>query len=130
MTGLPHAANLGVGPTTPSATGGRHTGTCEAGTKAGSNDKVVPARKLPHGLTPFVRPRRLRTSVPMRRLVAETRWSPEQLILPVFVRDGISEPVEIPSMPGQYQHTPESLAQLGREAADAGIGGMLSLIHI
>lgn len=125
MTGLPHAANLGVGPTTPSATGGRHTGTSEAGTKAGANDKVVPARKLPHGLTPFVRPRRLRTSVPMRRLVAETRWSPEQLILPVFVRDGISEPVEIPSMPGQYQHTPESLAQLGREAADAGIGGMI-----
>lgn len=128
MAGIPHAANLGVNPTTPGTTGNRPEGTMERGDNGengGDTGKVVPARELSPGLTPIVRPRRLRSSVAMRRLVAETRWTPEQLILPVFVRDGISEPVEIPSMPGQYQHTPQSLAELGRRAADAGIGGMI-----
>ncbi|MDD7540888.1 MAG: porphobilinogen synthase [Mobiluncus porci] len=91
----------------------------------GENGKVEPARKLALEATPVIRPRRLRRSAAMRRLVAETRWSPEQLVLPVFVRDGISSPVEIPSMPGQFQHTPESLAELGKRCVDAGVGAMI-----
>jgi porphobilinogen synthase len=56
-----------------------------------------------------VRPRRLRRSAGVRRLVAETRLAPADLILPMFVKEGIAEPHPIPSMPGVYQHTRESL---------------------
>ena len=55
------------------------------------------------------RPRRLRTTAAMRSLVAETTLRPAQLIQVFFVRDGISEPQPICSMPGQYQHTLEIL---------------------
>ena len=56
-------------------------------------------------MSPFIRPRRLRTTPAMRAMVAETRVAPAQLMMPVFVREGISEPVEIKAMPSQYQHT-------------------------
>lgn len=74
--------------------------------------------------TPFDRPRRLRTTQAMRELVQETRVHPKQLVLPAFIRDGIDAPVEISSMPGQYQHTEQSLRQLARRCVEAGIGGI------
>ena len=67
------------------------------------------------------RPRRLRTTAAMRALTAETALRPEQLIQVFFVRDGISEPQPISSMPGQYQHTLESLIPAVRQATEAGI---------
>ena len=74
---------------------------------------------------PVIRPRRLRQSVAMRRLVAQTRLDPAELVLPVFVREGITEPVAISAMPGVVQHTVESLLAAAREAADAGLGGIM-----
>lgn len=75
--------------------------------------------------TPAVRPRRLRQSPAWRRLVAETRIHPAQLVLPLFVREGIGEPVAISSMPGQVQHTLDSLRGAIAAAADAGVGGVM-----
>ncbi|OFK02232.1 delta-aminolevulinic acid dehydratase [Actinomyces sp. HMSC072A03] len=60
----------------------------------------------------------------MRALVAETRVFPAQLIMPVFVREGIDSPVRIEAMPGQYQHTTDSIKKLAAELAQAGVGGI------
>ena len=60
---------------------------------------------------PVVRPRRLRGSAPLRRLVAQTRLHPADLVLPALVREGIDAPVEITSMPGVVQHTLDSLME-------------------
>ncbi|MGZ5401261.1 MAG: porphobilinogen synthase, partial [Nocardioides sp.] len=49
---------------------------------------------------PLVRPRRLRTTAALRRTVAETSVEPRQLVLPLFVREGLDEPCPISSMPG------------------------------
>lgn len=68
-----------------------------------------------------VRPRRLRTSPAMRALTAETVLTPANLIQVFFVRDGIEKPVEISSMPGQYQHTIDSLLAEVQKALEAGI---------
>ena len=73
----------------------------------------------------IIRPRRLRTTPAMRALVRETRVSPEQLVLPVFVRDGITEPAAIESMPGVVQHTIGSLRREAARAAEAGLGGLM-----
>ena len=70
---------------------------------------------------PQRRPRRLRQNPAMRDLVAETQLSPRDLILPMFVADGIDQPKEISSMPGVYQHTEKSLIQAIREAQEAGV---------
>ncbi|WP_341268461.1 porphobilinogen synthase [Gordonia malaquae] len=75
--------------------------------------------------TGFTRLRRLRTTPAMRRLVAETRLDPAQLVLPMFVADGIDAPREITSMPGVYQHTMESLRVAAAEAVTAGVGGLM-----
>lgn len=61
----------------------------------------------------------------MRRLVAETRVHPAELVLPVFVKEGIPEPVEVPSMPGVLQHTRDSLRKAAAEAARVGVGGIM-----
>ncbi|MFK4082610.1 porphobilinogen synthase [Kribbella sp. NPDC020789] len=74
---------------------------------------------------PDVRPRRLRQSAAMRRLVAETTLEPRQLILPMFVREGAHDPVPIASMPGVYQHTRESARKAVAEAARLGLGGVM-----
>ncbi|WP_434062009.1 porphobilinogen synthase [Actinotalea lenta] len=74
---------------------------------------------------PTVRPRRLRTSRAMRRLVAQTRVHPAQLVLPVFAREGATEPVPIRSMPGQVQHSRDSLRNAVTRAAEAGVGGVM-----
>jgi porphobilinogen synthase len=78
-----------------------------------------------HPSGPVLRPRRLRQSPAIRRLVAETRLHPAELVLPVFVREGIAAPVEISAMPGVVQHTVESLVAEAERAADAGLGGIM-----
>jgi len=71
------------------------------------------------------RPRRLRATPGMRRLVAETRLHPADLVLPLFVKEGLTEPAPLASMPGQVQHTEESLVEAVRAARDAGLGGVM-----
>lgn len=89
-----------------------------------SDPRMAGVPPLPEDLRPLARPRRLRTTAAMRRMVAETRVDPSQLMLPVFVREGLDGPVEIPTLPGQFQHTPDSLARLAEKAAEAGIAGL------
>ena len=72
-----------------------------------------------------VHPRTLRTTPAMRRLVAQTRIHPAQLVLPMFVREGITSPVPIASMPGVVQHSLDSLREALAGAAEAGIGGVM-----
>jgi porphobilinogen synthase len=79
----------------------------------------------PYAPHPTTRPRRLRTTPAMRRLVAETHLHPADLILPVFVREGISDPVPVASMPGVVQHTRDTLRKAAAEAAEAGVGGLM-----
>ena len=74
---------------------------------------------------PLVRPRRLRRTEAIRDLVAETSLAARHLVLPVFVREGASEPVPISSMPGVVQHTRESVRKAAAEAAALGLGGVM-----
>ncbi|WP_116245682.1 porphobilinogen synthase [Nocardiopsis sp. FIRDI 009] len=74
---------------------------------------------------PAARPRRLRRGAALRRLVAETRVLPENLILPMFVKEGLTEPAPISSMPGQVQHTRDSLREAAVAAAEAGVGALM-----
>jgi porphobilinogen synthase len=71
------------------------------------------------------RPRRLRQSAAVRRLVRQTRLDPAELILPVFVREGADEPVPIASMPGVVQHSRASLREVSRQVVAAGLGGIM-----
>jgi porphobilinogen synthase len=74
---------------------------------------------------PAARPRRLRRTPALRRLVADVRVRPADLVLPVFVKEGIAEPHPIGSMPGVVQHTRDSLKKAAHDAAQAGIGGLI-----
>ncbi|WP_045821905.1 porphobilinogen synthase [Williamsia herbipolensis] len=74
---------------------------------------------------PYIRPRRLRTTPAMRRLVAQTSLEPRHLVLPMFVADGLDEPQPISSMPGVVQHTLDSLRAAAAEAVSAGVGGLM-----
>jgi len=74
---------------------------------------------------PTHRPRRLRQSPAVRRLVRETHLAPSQLVLPLFVREGLAEPVPIGSMPGVVQHSLDSLRGAVTDAAAAGVGGVM-----
>jgi porphobilinogen synthase len=74
---------------------------------------------------PTHRPRRLRRTPALRALVRETSLEPSDLIAPLFVKEGIDEPVAIASMPGQHQHTVESLR---KEAAEIRSRGVLAFI--
>jgi porphobilinogen synthase len=74
---------------------------------------------------PGARPRRLRRTPALRRLVADVRVSPADLVLPVFVKEGLAEPAPIGSMPGVVQHTRDSLKKAVHEAAAAGVGGVV-----
>ena len=74
---------------------------------------------------PVARPRRLRRTAAMRRLVAETTLDPGDLVLPMFVKEGITEPNPVTSMPGVVQHTRDSLRKAAHEAAEAGVGGII-----
>jgi porphobilinogen synthase len=74
---------------------------------------------------PVTRPRRLRTTQGLRAMVAETQLAPGQLVLPMFVREGLSDPQPISSMPGVVQHTRDSLLKAAHEAAELGLGGVM-----
>ncbi len=74
---------------------------------------------------PVERPRRLRQTPALRRLVSQTRLAPSDLVLPLFVREGVDEPVAIGSMPGVVQHSRASLRVAAREAVAAGVGGLM-----
>ncbi|MFI1225488.1 MULTISPECIES: porphobilinogen synthase [unclassified Streptomyces] len=78
-----------------------------------------------YGNFPGSRPRRLRTTPAMRRMVAETRLDPANLILPAFVREGIGAPVAISAMPGVRQHTLDTLRKAAVEAVSAGVSGIM-----
>jgi porphobilinogen synthase len=85
------------------------------------NDEVLP----PAVAGPTVRPRRLRTTPALRRMVAETSVEARQLVLPLFVREGLDEPRPISSMPGVVQHSRSSLRKAVAEAAELGLGGVM-----
>jgi porphobilinogen synthase len=74
---------------------------------------------------PETRLRRLRRTPALRRLVAETSLQARQLVLPVFVREGATEPTPIGSMPGVVQHTRDSVRKAAAEAAELGLGGIM-----
>jgi porphobilinogen synthase len=74
---------------------------------------------------PDIRPRRLRRTPALRRLVAESEVRPHQLVLPLFVREAATEPVPIASMPGVVQHTRDTLKKAAAEAVGAGLGGVM-----
>lgn len=74
---------------------------------------------------PQTRLRRLRQSPAVRNLARETSLLPHQLVLPLFVREGLTEPVDIGSMPGVQQHSMDSLRRTAVEAAEAGVGGVM-----
>ncbi len=74
---------------------------------------------------PAARPRRLRRTPALRKLVAETRLHPSDLVLPLFVKEGIADPAPVASMPGVVQHTRDSLRKAAVEAVEAGVGGLI-----
>ena len=81
-----------------------------------------PVYQLADGAT---RPRRLRTTPALRRLVSENRLHAADLILPMFVKETLTEPAPLTSMPGVLQHTLDSLLAAAREAVAAGVGGLM-----
>jgi len=74
---------------------------------------------------PVHRPRRLRRTPALRALVAETRVHARELVLPVFLKEGLAEPAPIATMPGIVQHSRDSLRREAARAAEAGIGGIM-----
>ena len=74
---------------------------------------------------PTVRPRRLRTTKAMRRLVAQVSVQPSDLVLPLFVKEGITEPQPVSSMPGVVQHSRDSVRKAAADAVHAGVGGLI-----
>ncbi|MDO5661196.1 MAG: porphobilinogen synthase [Brachybacterium sp.] len=74
---------------------------------------------------PSIRPRRLRRSTALRSLVRETTVRPADLVLPMFVREVVTEPRPIGSMPGVHQHSMDSLVEAAVEAVQRGVGGLM-----
>ncbi|MFF5175318.1 porphobilinogen synthase [Micromonospora sp. NPDC000089] len=74
---------------------------------------------------PEIRPRRLRRNAAVRRLVSETRVDPTELVVPMFVKEGLTEPRAIGSLPGVLQHSRDSLRKAAAEAVQAGVGGIM-----
>src|ERR1700689_5674371 len=74
---------------------------------------------------PVRRLRRLRRTPALRRLVAEARLGPDDLVAPLFVREGIAEPVQIASMPGEVQHSPDSLVVEAKRLVSLGVPGLI-----
>ena len=71
------------------------------------------------------RPRRLRKTAAIRRLVAETQLSVDDLVAPLFIREGINTPEPVHSLPGVFQHTRKSLLEEVRKLRDRGISGLV-----
>src|SRR3954462_8019990 len=84
-----------------------------------------PGRRLEGVSFPARRMRRLRRTPALRRLVAETRLSVDDLVAPLFLREGIAAPQPIASMPGVVQHTRESLRKEVRALADLGVPAVI-----
>jgi porphobilinogen synthase len=74
---------------------------------------------------PVRRLRRLRRTPALRRLVAEARLGPDDLVAPLFVREGIAEPVPIASMPGEVQHSLDSLVVEAKRLVSLGVPGII-----
>ena len=74
---------------------------------------------------PQERPRRLRRTPAMRRLVADVHVTPADLVLPLFHAEGLREPRAIGSMPGVVQHSRDSVRRAAAEAVSAGVGGLM-----
>jgi porphobilinogen synthase len=74
---------------------------------------------------PVSRPRRLRRTAALRRLVAPVSVRPSALVQPLFVKEGIDEPQPVVSMPGVVQHTRDSARKAAAEAVSAGVGGLI-----
>ena len=74
---------------------------------------------------PEVRARRLRGTKALRTMVAETALRPAELVLPVFIKEGIADPRQISSMPRMVQHTKESLRKAAADAVQGGVGGII-----
>ena len=74
---------------------------------------------------PITRPRRLRRTAALRALTASVCIRPDDLVLPMFVAEGLTEPRAIKSMPGVVQHTRDSLRKAATEAVAAGVGGLM-----
>ena len=77
------------------------------------------------GRFPAVRPRRLRTTDRLRRIVRETRLAPDQLVLPLFVIPGRGKAVDVPSMPGVRQWSVDRVAEEAGRAFDAGVRSVI-----
>ena len=71
------------------------------------------------------RPRRLRRTPAIRRMMRETHLAPADFVLPMFVREGATAPIPIKSMPGVVQHTRDSLCLAVTEAVEAGVGAVM-----
>ncbi|MGL5811463.1 MAG: porphobilinogen synthase [Nocardioides sp.] len=72
-----------------------------------------------------IRPRRLRRTPALRRMVAETTVSPARLVLPLFVGEAAAVPQPIHSMPGVVRHTLKTVRAAAAEAAELGLGGVM-----
>ncbi len=76
-------------------------------------------------MEPLIRPRRLRSSLTLRKMVRETRVSPESLIWPIFVREGKGIYEEIPSLPGQFHYSPDQLYRMLDCAKASGVSKVI-----
>ena len=79
----------------------------------------------PPGGFPTRRLRRLRRTPALRRLVAEARLGVDDLVAPLFVREGTEEPIPIASMPGEVQHTVDSLVVEAKRLISLGVPGLI-----
>lgn len=73
----------------------------------------------------IIRPRRLRNGLTLRKMMRETRMSPDSLILPVFIREGENIKEEISSLPGQYHYSPDRVGEIAEEALRSGVKSLL-----
>lgn len=85
---------------------------------------TVDGQRVPSPV-PIERPRRLRSTAALRRLVAQTQVRPADLVLPLFVRESLTEPAPISSMPGVAQHSRDSLRRAADAAVASGVGGLM-----
>lgn len=74
---------------------------------------------------PSYRPRRLRRTSGLRRAFAEATVTPGNLIAPLFLKEGLTEPSPISAMPGHFQHHIESMLKEARELASLGVAGVI-----
>jgi porphobilinogen synthase len=79
----------------------------------------------PAGFFPATRMRRLRRTAALRRLVADVRLRPADLLLPLFLKEGLTDAQPIASMPGVVQHSRESVRKAANTAVEAGVGGLV-----